>query len=452
MLAQDVRLDETSARLLLARAEQLSGLGSLVEERVELEPADTAALRALAERLANMYPYHEGSYIGQILKPPHPLTWAAYALTMLLNPNNHALDGGPATAELEREAIEALRGMFRLPQALGHLTSSGTIANLEALWVARELHPAATILSGENAHYTHERMCRVLNVSHETLPQDGRGRMNVDALDARLKRGGIGTVVATLGTTGLGALDPIDEILAVCLRYGVRLHVDAAYGGFFALLADGVEPGVAQLPFSALARVDSVVVDPHKHGLQPYGCGAVLFSDPSVGRLYAHDSPYTYFTSRELHLGEISLECSRPGSAAAALWATLQALPLTRGGLGRHLAGARAAALAVSALLREGADAALVVPPELDIICPFASRPRTSDISAASDAAFESLAADGWHVAKLQVDAAWLAAGHAGVMADTETATVLRCCLMKPEHATLAGAIAAALGSHLAAA
>src|SRR6185436_2957634 len=75
-------------------------------------------------------------------------------------------------------------------------------------------------------------------------------------------------------------------------------------------------------PWRAIAECDSVVVDPHKHGLQPYGCGAVLFADPGVGRLYSHDSPYTYFTSDELHLGEISLECSRAGAAAAAAgWA-----------------------------------------------------------------------------------------------------------------------------------
>ena len=74
------------------------------------------------------------------------------------------------------------------------------------------------------------------------------------------------------------------------------------------------------------------MIDPHKHGLQPYGCGCVLFRDPAVGRFYKHDSPYTYFTSKELHLGEISLECSRAGAAAVALWATQQLLPLTPGG------------------------------------------------------------------------------------------------------------------------
>ena len=74
------------------------------------------------------------------------------------------------------------------------------------------------------------------------------------------------------------------------------------------------------------------MIDPHKHGLQPYGCGCVLFRDPSVGRLYNHDSPYTYFSSTELHLGEISLEVPRPGATAVALWATMRLLPSSAGG------------------------------------------------------------------------------------------------------------------------
>ena len=108
-----------------------------------------------------------------MLKPPAPVAWAAYATAMLLNPNNHALDGGPATAELEREAVEQLRVMLGVPApGLGHLTSSGTVANLEALWVARELTGGATVLSSAGAHYTHARMCGVLGVEHEAVATD----------------------------------------------------------------------------------------------------------------------------------------------------------------------------------------------------------------------------------------------------------------------------------------
>jgi glutamate/tyrosine decarboxylase-like PLP-dependent enzyme len=288
----------------------------------------------------------------------------------------------------------------------------------------------------------------VLGVASESVPRDRDGRLDVGALERRLAAGGVSTVVATLGSTGLGVLDPVGAIADLCAAHGVRLHVDAAYGGFFALLADGLEPGVAPEPFAALGRADSIVVDPHKHGLQPYGCGCVVFADPGVGRLYAHDSPYTYFTSAELHLGEISLECSRAGAAAAALWTTLRALPLTRDGLGAYLAGAREAALRVADRLT-AAGVALVVPPDLDIVCPFPASGRASEISARCERAFDTLALDGWHVAKLRVDAAWLAARHPGVSVDAPEVTTLRCCLMKPEHLAVADDLAAALASHL---
>src|SRR5262249_6760864 len=118
-----------------------------------------------------------------------------------------------------------------------------------------------------------------------------------------------------------------------------------------------------------LGEVDSVVIDPHKHGLQPYGCGCVLFRDPSVGRFYQHNSPYTYFTSDELHLGEISLECSRPGAAAVALWATQHLLPLARGGaFAEQLDRSLQAAKDLYSRLRADKRFLVAFPPELDIV------------------------------------------------------------------------------------
>ena len=427
MRPQDVRLPPAMAAQLRRHAAALVELGTL---NAAADPAAADAVAEMAERLANNYPYPDPMYAGQMLKPPHPVAWAAYATAMLLNPNNHALDGGPATADMERQAVEQLRAMLGVPApGLGHLTSSGTVANLEALWVARELTGGATVLSSADAHYTHARMCGVLGVEHEPVAADARGRMDLDALAARLARGGVGTVVATVGTTSMGALDDTEAIAGVCAEHGARLHVDTAYGGFFALLADGGEPGVAQAPYAAIARADSVVIDPHKHGLQPYGCGCVLFADPEVGRLYTHDSPYTYFTSPDLHLGEISLECSRAGAAAAALWATLRALPPTRDGLGAGLADCRAAALALASRLDADDRVDLVVEPELDIVCV-----RPADPVADAGRAFAALAEDGWHVATLR----------------TDQGTALRCCLLKPEHLDvvdqLAEALAGALG------
>ncbi|HEY1918847.1 MAG TPA: aminotransferase class V-fold PLP-dependent enzyme [Streptosporangiaceae bacterium] len=418
-----------------------------------------AAFGELTTRLRDNYPYFHPFYAGQMLKPPHPAAVAGYLAAMLINPNNHALDGGPATSAMEKEVVATLATMFGYGEHLGHLTSSGTIANLEALYVARESHPGLGVAYSAEAHYTHGRMCGVLGVPGFAVPVDALGRLDVAALEELLAGGRVGTVVATAGTTGLGAIDPVHSILAVARRHGVRVHVDAAYGGFFTLLAgrtgrEGLDPA----PWRAIASCDSIVVDPHKHGLQPYGCGAVLFGDPSVGRFYQHDSPYTYFTSDELHLGEISLECSRAGAAAAALWLTFQLLPPVwpvrpgqgetgeSGGLGDVLAAGRRAALDWADLLASSPVLELYQPPELDIVSYF---PATEPASlTAIDAVSGRMLADGMNdkehpvfLSTLTVGADAFGARHPRVAADAERGRILRSVLMKPESETYVPAL-----------
>jgi glutamate/tyrosine decarboxylase-like PLP-dependent enzyme len=412
-----------------------------------------AAWAEYTRRMQDNYPFFHPRYAGQMLKPPHPVAVAGYLAAMTINPNNHALDGGPATGAMEKEVVRELAAMFRLPgDTLGHLTSSGTIANLEALWVARQLHPGRAVAHSQDAHYTHERMCEVLGMRSVPVATDDAGRMDLDALEAVLRGGRVGTVVLTAGTTGLGAVDPIQEALGLRDRYGCRLHIDAAYGGFFSLLAwDGDAAGSAApggpwpLEAATAARLraigacDSVVVDPHKHGLQPYGCGAVLFRDPAVGRLYRHDSPYTYFTSDELHLGEISLECSRAGAAAGALWLTLRALPLRADdGLGPLVAAGLRAARAWAALIEGSEELCLLQPPELDILTywPRPPTPSCAAVDAASAAVLRAAMTDPApvYLSTLRVPSQRLRRRDPTLDGDAEQARVLRSVLMKPEH------------------
>jgi glutamate/tyrosine decarboxylase-like PLP-dependent enzyme len=396
------------------------------------------AFGELTERLRDNYPFFHPRYAGQMLKPPHPAALAGHLAAAQINPNNHALDGGPATAAMEKEVVAALAAMFGYGEHLGHLTTSGTIANLEALFVARETHPDLGVAYSADSHYTHARMCQLIGVAGHAVPTDAGGRMDLDALEELLRGGQIGTVVVTTGTTGLGAVDPVHEALALRERYGVRLHVDAAYGGFFTLIADDSADGVASAPWRAIAQCDSIVVDPHKHGLQPYGCGAVLFRDPAVGRFYQHDSPYTYFTSDELHLGEISLECSRAGAAAAALWLTFRLIPPTPDGLGAVLRPGRRAALRWAQLLADSPELALYQPPELDIVTYL---PRTSPATlSAVDAASASIMDRGMtdkddpvFLATYAVTGAALAERGHHIQADVERGRILRSVLMKPE-------------------
>jgi glutamate/tyrosine decarboxylase-like PLP-dependent enzyme len=257
-----------------------------------------------------------------------------------------------------------------------------------------------------------------------------------------------------VGTTAAGSIDPIDDVLAIAHKHGWRVHVDAAYGGFFATLATDSDAQLEERVWRALARCDSIVVDPHKHGLQPYGCGAVLFADPKVGAFYKHDSPYTYFTSRKLHLGEISLECSRPGAAAAALWATLRCFPLTPQGLGASLAASRRAALTAYEIARSSETLVPVVKPELDIFsaAPIVAgeRPRASTVSARSESIFAHCQDD---ARKPLFLAKWRLPKTFGQLAlpqlewDADHCTVLRSVMMKPEHETVAKEIVGRLAA-----
>jgi glutamate/tyrosine decarboxylase-like PLP-dependent enzyme len=169
----------------------------------------------------------------------------------------------------------------------------------------------------------------------------------------------------------------------------------------------------------------------------------VLFRDPTVGRFYSHDSPYTYFTSDDLHLGEISLECSRAGAAAAALWATLRCLPLEPdAGLGALLAQARLAATRWADLLSNHPRFRLVVPPELDILnfyaLPSGDGPYLAGaVSALTEQLFRAAmeGPDPLYLAKLTVERRLLERRAPEIVWDVEQLSVLRSVVMKPEHA-----------------
>src|SRR5450631_3822603 len=165
--------------------DSVPGLLSRATEQLEAEfaslppfsqPIPEAAmewiLEAVAQRLRNNYPYFHPLYAGQMLKPPHPVARAAYALAMNINPNNHARDGGRASSEMEIEAVAEIAAMFGWTGFLGHLTSSGTLANLEALWVAGQVAPGKRIVGSEQAHYTHNRISKVLCLQFNAIATD----------------------------------------------------------------------------------------------------------------------------------------------------------------------------------------------------------------------------------------------------------------------------------------
>ena len=387
----------------------------------------------VAEIMQDNYPYFHPYYAGQMLKPPHPIARVAYMLSLWINPNNHALDGGRASSRLEKEAVADLAKLFGWDTFLGHLTGGGTMANMEALWISGQLKPGGKVVASEQAHYTHKRISDVLGLRFQSIGCDERARMDVASLQEVLDLGGVGTVVATIGTTGTGSVDPLPEILELREQYGFRVHADAAYGSYF-ILVDNLEADT-QTTYDSLAEVDSIAIDPHKHGLQPYGCGCILYRDPGVGTYYKHDSPYTYFTSSELHLGEISLECSRAGASAVALWATQKLLPLVPNGeFALGLSKGREAALELYRRIASDARFRTVFPPELDILVWAPTGRSASQISERSTELFRAAAEEDLHLATFRYPSSSLQARWDNVEFDRRDVVCLRSCLMKPEH------------------
>jgi glutamate/tyrosine decarboxylase-like PLP-dependent enzyme len=431
-----VGLESESLRILEKAVNSLSGgfqsLDEFSSAPYDMKQLEDVLMQA-AERMKDNFPYFHPMYAGQMMKPPHPVARLAYMLSLYINPNNHALDGGRASSRMEKEAVAVIAGMFGWDVFLGHLTGGGTMANLEALWVAGQVNPGKLTVASTQAHYTHDRLSKVLGLPFKTVPADRLGEMDITALRNLLDSEDIGTVVATIGTTATGATDPLSEILRLQEQYKFRIHADTAYGGYFTL-TDNLAPATREV-YDRLSEVDSIVVDPHKHGQQPYGCGCILFRDPSVGQYYKHDSPYTYFSSDELHLGEISLECSRPGASAVALWATQKLMPPVKDGeLAGLLAKGRRAALKLFGLLSADPRFITAFPPELDIIiwAPVAS--TVSEASRKSRELFAEAQKNNLHLALADLPINFFNPEKAGMVRDQDHMVCLRSVLMKPEH------------------
>lgn len=421
--------------LLKSALDQLAaGFDDLPEFTPEFDVDRAAAvLQQAATRMQDNYPYFHPMYAGQMLKPPHAVARIAYAMSLWVNPNNHALDGGKASSALEKECIVELGRMFGWESPLGHLTGGGTMANLEALWVAGRLRPGKRVIASAQAHYTHGRISEVLGLPFTKIDVTPDGRVDVAHVERLLDAGDVGTIVATIGNTGLGAVDPLPELLELAARHDARVHADAAYGGYFGLASRLAPP--TRAAYDALTDVDSIVIDPHKHGLQPYGCGCVLFRDADVGRFYKHDSPFTYFSSAELHLGEISLECSRPGASAVALWATQQMFPLEPGG--QFPAWLDASLAAASECHRRLSDSPAYEPlmlPELDIVVYFPAAGDTLTASRRSREVFAYSADHDLHLAMIELPADLVRQHVPSISRTSDTVTCLRSVLMKPEH------------------
>lgn len=209
----------------------------------------------------------------------------------------------PGSVLMENQMIRWLCSLVGYPEtAHGNLSSGGSIANLIAIQTARDAFKIDSTNVRKSVVYTtahvHHCIHKALHTTglgeaiHRTIPMNSWYQMEVSALRETLSRDQAAglrpfLVIATAGTTDAGAIDPIDEIADLCVKYKSWFHVDAAYGGFFILVDE------SRKKFKGIERSDSVVLDPHKGMFLPFGLGVVLVKDRSkLLKSYSHEAAY----------------------------------------------------------------------------------------------------------------------------------------------------------------
>lgn len=273
------------------------------------------------------------AYLGYL--PSGGLVTAALGdfLASLCNPYSAFESMSPGAVAIEREVIAWLASVIGMPPgAAGTLTSGGSMATLTAVVAAREqqrldlrVADRWPVYVGEHRHHSVDRALRFAGLDAcplRIVPSGDDHRMDVAAF-GRLLEDDVSSglrpwlVIPTAGTTSSGTIDRVGDIVKVGHSRGLWVHVDAAYGGLFALV-DSVRGRL-----SGLAEADSVVVDPHKSLFLPYGTGALLVRDARVlSETFAHDA--SYLSSGETASpADLGLELTRPFRALG-LWLSLQ--------------------------------------------------------------------------------------------------------------------------------
>lgn len=499
--------------------------GVLIDSHLRREAADfydhfEDRLLELLARLKADYPFYSPRYAAHMLSEQTLPSIAGYFAAMLYNPNNVSSESAPVTVRLELEAAQLIARMVGYSTtSWAHLTGGGTIANLEALWIARSTKylpfvitdmraalalpappwtndsrlalaqspstslqafaavfseaeakfgntPATVqrvvqtyldsphnivergvhavrsaitsdpvVLVPETHHYCFEKAMDVLGLGRAALrsvPVDADFRMRPDALDDSLsKLDSQGkhalAVVAVIGSTEEGAVDPVDQISLLRQSHEKHgkpsfwLHADAAYGGYLRTVTIPDRLGLGEpraevtiagtrreitlhLPehgacnaLEHLADCDSVTIDPHKLGYIPYPSGAICFKSNIVKAIARQSAPYISEAPSDVEaerrtdqVGPYILEGSKPGAAAAAVWLSHTLIPLNSSGHGRLIRDTIRNASELHALLEQlpelthvsSVQCVPLCPPGSNIVC-YAFRPTRAAISLA---------------------------------------------------------------------
>jgi aromatic-L-amino-acid decarboxylase len=196
----------------------------------------------------------------------------AELLIATLNVNVMTWISSPAGTELEVTVMDWLAQLLGLPRGWhGHIEDTASTAMIAALAAARTIKPGGVVYGSEQANFSVERAARLVGLEYRRVEVDDAFRMRADfPLDDAT------AVVASVGTTGTGSVDPVPELARRCEEAGVWLHVDAAYAGAAAICPE------LRWCLEGCDRADSIVVNPHKWLFTPVDCSALWTRRPEA--------------------------------------------------------------------------------------------------------------------------------------------------------------------------
>ncbi|MDB6045273.1 MAG: Aromatic-L-amino-acid decarboxylase [Gammaproteobacteria bacterium] len=306
-----------------------------LDEPLPLEGLHGRALDALGKVMA-MSRAPSPRFFGYVLGSGEPVAALADLLASVLNQNVTAWRSAPAAITIERQVVRWIAQALGCEGMSGSLCGGGSSANLMALAMAREARLPANergaqpgmVYASSEAHMSLAKAVALLGLGRRNLrlvPVDEHFRMSAAALEAAIAEDRAAgrapiAVVASAGTVSTGAIDPLEQIGAICRAQGLWLHVDGAYGVPAAL--------VAAEKFRGLSAADSMSLDLHKWLYQPMDCGMLLFKDPSHARAtFSHTGEYARVLDADPVEGfaffEESLELSRRFRALK-IWLSLR--------------------------------------------------------------------------------------------------------------------------------
>lgn len=341
-----IQPDKTPARIFSSLAEPLPERGS----------APDAVLREFQERIVPFATdlQHPGNF-AYIPNSTGMVGIVADLLASTLNQNVSLVRGGASAAAVEATVVRWLRTLLGLPEdGGGVLASGGSVANLMGLALAREKAGRGKGLAfyvSEETHSSIERGLRFLGVPKEALrrlPVDEAFHLRPETLRAAIREDRTrgrwpAAVVATAGTIGSGAVDPLEDLAAVCREEGLWLHVDGAYGALAAAAPSGA------FFRRGLALADSLSLDPHKWLFVPIDTSCLLVRDvPSMRRFFTVTPEYLKVSAAEGEVPqpmESTIELSRRFRALR-VWMVLKTYGAgaIRSRIEEHLGFARALA------------------------------------------------------------------------------------------------------------